>query len=241
VRAALTAAEDSERDMASVAGALLGGGERPFSRVVYTESHDDVANGQTRLAEAVAPGDGGNWFARKRATLGSSITLTAAGIPMLFQGQELLEDRWFDDTVPIDWSKSHRFAGILQLHRDLIALRRDTDGWSAGLKGPYTAIIRADGAGKVLAWHRWLEGGPGDDVVIVANFSTRPLLDLPMGLPWPGRWRIRLNSDSTIYDAQFGGGIADDLDADGGPLDDQPASGLVSVASYAVVILSQDR
>ena len=241
VRAALTAAEDSERDMASVAGALLGGGERPFSRVVYTESHDDVANGQTRLAEAVAPGDGGNWFARKRATLGSSITLTAAGIPMLFQGQELLEDRWFDDTVPIDWSKSHRFAGILQLHRDLIALRRDTDGWSAGLKGPYTAIIRADDAAKVLAYHRWLEGGPGDDVVIVANFSTRPLLDLPMGLPWPGRWRIRLNSDSTVYDAQFGGGIADDLDADGGPLDDQPASGLVSVASYAVVILSQDR
>ena len=241
VRAALTAAEDSERDMASVAGALLGGGERPFSRVVYTESHDDVANGQTRLAEAVAPGDGGNWFARKRATLGSSITLTAAGIPMLFQGQELLEDRWFDDTVPIDWSKSHRFAGILQLHRDLIALRRDTDGWSAGLKGPYTAIIRADDAAKVLAWHRWLEGGPGDDVVIVANFSTRPLLDLPIGLPWPGRWRIRLNSDSTVYDAQFGGGIADDLDADGGPLDDQPASGLVSVASYAVVILSQDR
>ena len=241
VRAALTAAEDSERDMASVAGALLGGGERPFSRVVYTESHDDVANRKTRLAEAVAPGDGGNWFARKRATLGSSITLTAAGIPMLFQGQELLEDRWFDDTVPIDWSKSHRFAGILQLHRDLIALRRDTDGWSAGLKGPYTAIIRADDAAKVLAYHRWLEGGPGDDVVIVANFSTRPLLDLPMGLPWPGRWRIRLNSDSTVYDAQFGGGIADDLDADGGPLDDQPASGLVSVASYAVVILSQDR
>jgi 1,4-alpha-glucan branching enzyme len=241
VRAALTAAEDSERDMASVAGALLGGGERPFSRVVYTESHDDVANGQTRLAEAVAPGDGGNWFARKRATLGSSITLTAAGIPMLFQGQELLEDRWFDDTVPVDWSKSLRFAGILQLHRDLIALRRDTDGWSAGLTGPHTAIIRADDLAKVLAWHRWLEGGPGDDVVIVANFSTQPLLDLRMGLPWPGRWRIRLNSDSTVYDAQFGGGIANDLDADGGPLDDQPASGLVSVASYAVVILSQDR
>jgi 1,4-alpha-glucan branching enzyme len=143
--------------------------------------------------------------------------------------------------VPVDWSKSLRFAGILQLHRDLIALRRDTDGWSAGLTGPHTAIIRADDLAKVLAWHRWLEGGPGDDVVIVANFSTQPLLDLPMGLPWPGRWRIRLNSDSTVYDAQFGGGIADDLDADGGPLDDQPASGLVSVASYAVVILSQDR
>jgi 1,4-alpha-glucan branching enzyme len=241
VRAALTGTEDSQRDIASVAGALLGGGDRPFSRVVYTESHDDVANGQTRLAEAVAPGHGGNWFARKRATLGSSITLTAPGIPMLFQGQELLEDRWFDDTVPIDWSKSHRFAGILQLHRDLIALRRDLYGWSTGLKGPNTAIIRADEIAKVLAWHRWLDGGPGDDVIVVANFSTLPLVDLAMGLPRPGRWRVRLNSDSMVYDPQFGGGIANDLDADGGPLDDQPQSGLVSVASYAVVILSQER
>jgi len=90
VRAALTAGDDSERDLGSVAEALLAGGSQPFSRVIYTESHDDVANGQTRLAEAVAPGDAGNWFARKRATLGSAITLLAPGIPMLFQGQELL-------------------------------------------------------------------------------------------------------------------------------------------------------
>ena len=240
VREALTADEDSQRDIAALADALLNGGDRPFSRVVYTESHDDVANGHTRLAEAVAPGDGGNWFARKRATLGSAITLTAPGIPMLFQGQELLEDRWFVDTEPIDWSKSDRFGGILQLHRDLIALRRDTDGWSAGLKGPNTAVIRADDETKVLAWHRWLEGGPGDDVVVVANFSTQPVVELPLGLPRPGRWRVRLNSDSTVYDAQFGASIADDLDADGGPLDDHPQSGLVSVAPYAVVILSQD-
>ena len=113
---------------------------------------------RARLAEAVAPGRGGNWVRPERATLGSSITLTAPGIPMLFQGQELLEDRWFDDTVPIDWSKAHRFAGILQLHRDLIALRRDLYGWSTGLKGPNTAIIRADetpGPGLASLARRW--------------------------------------------------------------------------------------
>ena len=241
VRAALTAGEDNERDIASVARALVEGGDQPFGRVIYTESHDDVANGQVRLAEAVAPGDAANWFARKRATLGSAITLTAPGIPMLFQGQELLEDRWFDDTVPIDWSKSHRFAGILQLHRDLIALRRDLDGWSTGLKGANTAIIRADDELKVLAWHRWLDGGPGDDVVVVANLSTQPVTDLALGLPQAGRWRVRLNSDSTVYDAHFGGTIADDVEADGEPLDDEAQSGLLSVAPYGVVILSQDR
>ncbi len=240
VRAALTAAHDDERDIGSVAAALLAGGDSPFRRVIYTESHDDVANGRVRLAEEVAPGDAGNWFARKRATLGSAITLTAPGIPMLFQGQELLEDRWFDDTIPIDWSKSHRFAGILQLHRDLISLRRDADGRSAGLKGANTAIIRTDDETRLLAWHRWLEGGPGDDVVVVMNFSTLPLNDVPVGLPQAGRWRVRLNSDSTLYDAQFGASIADDLEADGEPLDGQPHSGIVSVAPYAFVILSQD-
>ena len=240
VRAALTAGDDTDRQIDSVAEALLAGGSQPFSRVIYTESHDDVANGQTRLAEAVAPGDAGNWFARKRATLGSAITLLAPGIPMLFQGQELLEDGWFDDTLPLDWTKSDRFAGIVQLHRDLIAARRNLGGWSAGLQGSNTAILRADEASDLLAWHRWHEGGPGDDVVVVANLSTQPLVDLPLGLPRAGRWRVRLNSDSTVYDAQFGASIADDLEADGEPLDGQGHSGRISVAPYAVVVLSQD-
>ena len=240
VRAALTASDDSERDLGAIAGTLLAGGDEPFSRVIYTESHDDVANGHVRLAEAVAPGDAANWFARKRATLGSAITLLAPGIPMLFQGQELLEDRWFDDTVPIDWSKSRRYAGILQLHRDLIALRRNADDRSRGLTGPNTAILRVDEASRLLAWHRWVEGGPGDDVVVLTNLSTLPIVDLPIGLPRPGRWRVRLNSDSTVYDATFGAAIAEDVDAGGPPLDGQEQSGRISVAPYAVVVLSQD-
>ncbi|MFI5200383.1 MAG: alpha-amylase family glycosyl hydrolase, partial [Candidatus Limnocylindrales bacterium] len=240
VRAVLTATSDDGRRLGAIVEALLAGGEQPFGRVVYTESHDDVANGQVRLAEAVAPGDAGNWFARKRATLGSAITLTAPGIPMLFQGQELLEDGWFDDTIPLDWSKSDRFAGIVQLHRDLIALRRNSDGCSAGLAGPSIAILRADEATKLLVWHRWLDGGPGDDVLTVANLSTLPLDSIPVGLPRPGRWRVRLNSDSTLYDPEFGGSIADDLEATDDPLDGLPQSGLLSVAPYAVVILSQD-
>lgn len=240
VRDVLTAPQDDQRRVGAIVEALLAGADQPFSRVIYTESHDDVANGQLRLAEAVAPGDAGNWFARKRATLGSAITLTAPGIPMLFQGQELLEDGWFDDTIPLDWSKSGRFGGIVQLHRDLIALRRNADGWSAGLAGPSIAILRADQDSKLLAWHRWRDGGPGDDVVVVANLSTQPLRDVAVGLPRSGRWRVRLNSDALAYDEQFGGSVADDLVADGEPLDDQAQSGLVSVAPYGVVILSQD-
>jgi len=77
-------------------------------------------------------------------------------------------------------------------------------------------------------------------VVIVANLSTLPVVELALGLPRPGRWRVRINSDSTLYDEQFGASIADDVDAAGGPLDEQDQSGLISVAPYAVVVLSQD-
>ncbi len=240
IRRALTVPDDADRDVGAVAAVIADGGDRPFDRVIYTESHDDVANGHVRLPEEISPGDAGSWFARKRATLGSALTLTAPGIPMLFQGQELLEDRWFDDTKPIDWSKEHRNAGILQLHADLVALRRNADGISAGLTGPHVAILRTDVERKVLAVHRWLEGGAGDDVVLIVNLRADPIEDLAIGLPRPGRWRVRLNSDAREYDPTFGDHLAVDLDADGEPLDRCEQSGLVNLGAYSVVILSQD-
>ncbi len=38
------------------------------------------------------------------------MVLTAPGIPMLFQGQEFLEDGWFQDHIPLDWEKDERFS-----------------------------------------------------------------------------------------------------------------------------------
>jgi 1,4-alpha-glucan branching enzyme len=159
---------------------------------------------------------------------------------MLFQGQELLEDRWFDDRTAIDWPKEHRHAGILRMHRDLIRLRRNASGVTRGLRGPRVALLRVDEDAKLLAFHRWDEGGPGDDVVIVANFRDRPVEGYRVGLPRAGGWRVRFNSDAAGYDASFGDHGARDLDADGPPADGHPQSGLVSVGPYSVVILSQE-
>jgi 1,4-alpha-glucan branching enzyme len=211
-----------------------------MSRVIYTESHDDVANGDVRVPEAIAPGDAAGWWAKKRATLGSALVLTSPGLPMLFQGQELLEDRWFDDTVALDWSKAGTHQGILRLHRDLIALRRDRAGFTRGLRGPSLAILRADDDEKVLVFHRWADGGPGDDVIVVANLADRAVDDLRVGMPAAGRWRVRFNSDSPEYAFDFGGHEALDTEADGEPLDGLAHSALVSVGPYSVVVLSQD-
>ncbi len=241
VRTALTANDDADRSIAELVTAIDGGGRGPASsRVIYTESHDEVANGRVRVPEAVSPGDASNWFARKRATLGSALVLTAPGIPMLFQGQELLEDRWFDDAVGLDWQKAGTYTGILQLHRDVIALRRGGHGLTRGLRGDGFAILRADDDAKLLAFHRWHEGGPTDDVVVIANLTHKPIRDVRLGFPSPGRWRVRLNADSQAYGSDFGGLEIFDLDADGEPADGCAQSGLVTVGPYGVVILSQD-
>jgi 1,4-alpha-glucan branching enzyme len=241
VRRALETGDDAERSIKEVVEAIEGEGRgAPLTRVIYTESHDDVANEQVRLPEAIKPGDAGSWWSEKRATLGSALVLTSPGIPMLFQGQELLEDRWFDDTVALDWEKAHTNEGILRLHHDLIALRRGGGGTTQGLRGEHVAILRADDEEKLLAFHRWREGGPGDDVVVVANFADRIVADLRLGLPKPGRWRVRLNSDSPAYAPDFGGHEAFDTEAEARPMDGQAQSALVSVGPYGVVVLSQD-
>ncbi len=241
VRPALEAGDDADRDIDAVVAAILGADRGPaMTRVIYTESHDDVANDFVRLPEAIAPGDAGSWWSKKRANLGSGLVLTAPGIPMLFQGQELLEDRWFDDTVALDWSKASTHRGLLRLHRDLIALRRAADGSTRGLRGSNVEILRADHDSKVIAFHRWHEGGPGDDVVVIANLADRFVADLRVGFPAPGRWRVRFNSDSAGYAPDFGGHEAFDTDADGKPLDGQKQSALVAVGPYSMVILSRE-
>lgn len=241
VRPSLEIADDAARDMDRIADGIVGTGRGdPTSRVIYTESHDDVADGLVRLPEAIAPGDARSWWSQKRAVLGAALVLTSPGIPMLFQGQELLEDGWFDDTVGLDWTKESENRGILRLHRDLIALRRAADGTTAGLRGPNVSILRADGEAKVLAMHRWEAGGPHDDTIVVANFADRTIDDLRVGFPAPGRWNVRFNSDAAGYSREFGSHESNDLDADGEPMDGCEQSGLVSVGPYSVVILSRE-
>lgn len=241
VRPALETPDDAGRDLGEVVDGILGKGRgAPLTRVIYTESHDDVANGLLRLPEAIAPGAADSWFSKKRAVLGSALVLTSPGIPMLFQGQELLEDRWFDDSVALDWEKASTNRGILRLHRDLIALRRARDGATRGLRGSNVAILRADQEARLLAMHRWMEGGPHDDTVVLANFADRAIVDVPIGFPAAGRWNVRFNADASSYADDFGGHEAFDLDADGPPMDGCDQSGLVSLGPYSVVILSRE-
>jgi 1,4-alpha-glucan branching enzyme len=242
LRQAVVPPDDAERDVAAVASVLAGAYESDsLRRVVYTESHDEVANGKARVPEEIWPGNADSWQSKKRSTLAAALVFTAPGIPMLFQGQEMLEDHWFHDQDPVDWSRRERFSGIVALYRDLIALRRNLAGTTAGLQGRGVQVHHVDETAKVVAFHRWDVGGPGDDVVVVANFADRDHRAYTVGFPRPGRWRVRCNTDWVGYDASFGRQHGYDADARPGERDGLPCQADVGLGPYSALILSQDE
>jgi 1,4-alpha-glucan branching enzyme len=143
-----------------------------FQRVIYTDSHDSAANGSARLSEVIAPGKAGGLFARKQSLIAATVLMTAPGIPMLFQGQEFMEDGAFNDWEGVDWAKAGRHQGIIEAYQHLIALRKNVHGVSAGLTGRNLNLMHVDQNNKVIAYHRWSNGGPKDDVVVIV--STLP-------------------------------------------------------------------
>ncbi len=241
VRQAIVAQDDGARNMYAVRDAIVRRyGADVFARVIYTESHDEDANGHERVPEEIWPGNAGSYFSKKRSTLGAALVCTAPGIPMLFQGQEFLEDRWFHDDAPLDWSKLERYSGIEQLYRDLIRLRRNWYDTTRGMRGQGVNVHHVNDADKLIAFHRWDAGGPRDDVVVVADMANRGYDSYTIGFPRGGLWRVRLNSDWTGYDPEFGGHPSYDTAAVPDGRDNLPYSGDVRIGPYSVIILSQD-
>jgi 1,4-alpha-glucan branching enzyme len=246
VRAAVIAAKDEDRSLDSVRKALEGkyNGD-PFQRVIYSESHDEIANGKARVASEIDPQDPDSWFAQKRTTLAAALVMTAPGIPMLFQGQEFLEDGWFQDSVPLDWDKSVEFSGLVRMYRDLIHLRLNRWGFTRGLTGSGLNTFHQNQADNVIAYHRWHQSGPGDDVVVVVNLSHVAHENYNLAFPATGLWRLRLNSDWKGYSRGFANQASSDVIATEVAEENKdsqqsfPASGKISIGPYSVLIFSQ--
>ncbi len=241
VRGVLCQVNDADRDMGVIRDALQRRyGSDAFARVVFTESHDADANGGTRVPTEIDPAAPDSVYAKKRSLLGALLVFTAPGIPMVFQGQEILEGHWFNEHFPVDWTNAQRHAGILTLYRDLVRLRRDWWNTSRGLRGQGLQVHHVNDVDKLIAYHRWDAGGPRDDTVVLANFANRDFPSYTIGLPRPGLWRVRVNSDWSGYDPSFGNHRSLDVDTRAEPYDGLPFAGDLGVGAYSFVILSQD-
>ena len=240
IRLAVITPDDEQRSLVAIRDALCYRyNDDAFDRVIYSESHDEVANGKARVPQEVNPKDPKGWYAQKRSTLAAAMVFTAPGIPMLFQGQEFLEGEWFRDTVPVDWDQNEEFRGIVRLYRDLSRLRLNRDGFTRGLCGQFTQVYHLHDERKVIAFHRWDKGGPADDVVVVANFFHEPQDGYVIGFPAAGTWKLRFNSDWRGYSEAFEGHPSTDVVAEPGESDGFPFHAALSIGPYSVLIFSQ--
>ena len=242
IRQAIVGENDGERNMLAVRDALYHSYNNDASqRVIYTESHDEIANGHQRVPEEIWPGNAGSWYSRKRSTLGSALVFTTPGIPMIFQGQEFLEDQYFLDEDMLDWSKLTTYHKIFSLYRDLIRLRRNWFDQTCGLRGQNIHVHHVNNTDKLIAFHRWENGGPGDDVIVIANFANLGYENYRLGFPRAGTWRVRFNSDWQGYSDDFGNHSSYDTVTNDGSMDGMAYQANVGIGPYSSLILSQDR
>jgi 1,4-alpha-glucan branching enzyme len=112
--------------------------------------------------------------------------------------------------------------------------------------GAHINVFHVNEEEKLLAFHRWQEGGLGDDVIVVANFANQAQDSYSIGLPRAGVWQVRLNSDDQMYDASFGNHVclpvvAARMRKGHDLLDGMSCWGNVTIGPYGVLVLSQEK
>jgi 1,4-alpha-glucan branching enzyme len=161
---------------------------------------------------------------------------------MIFQGQELLEWGSWRDNIPLDWQKKSSFSGIWALYQSLIRLRRNWFNNTRGLRGQHVNVFHVNNNDKVIAFHRWENGGGGDDVIVVLNFSDRNYGSYTIGLPREGTWYVRFNSDWQGFSPDFRNFAGYNTTAGRaiwGDTDGLTYAGNVGIGAYSALILSQ--
>jgi 1,4-alpha-glucan branching enzyme len=253
IRQVATAPSDAARNMGDLASALSSlGGPNAFRSIVYSENHDKAdptQGGGGRLPAIIGNGQADSWNAKKQSTLAACIVLTTPAIPMLFMGQEFLEYRPFPnyggaplnlgEPQPIDWSRKETYNGIWILYRDIVRLRRNWFNNTRGLNGPNIHVLPVFDD-NVLVYHRWDQGGAGDDVVVICNFADQRYGSYRIGLPRTGLWRVRFNSDARLYDGYFDDWPSFDTTAEGPALNGMPTSAMIGLGAYTCIVLSQE-
>jgi 1,4-alpha-glucan branching enzyme len=239
-------------------GRLKAGLERPWNvpsawqAYHCIENHDfvldmDGDHRKPRIAKLADWSDARSWYARSRARVATGLLLTAPGVPMLFMGQEFLEDKlWSDSPDRADlllwWDGIHgadrHMSDFHRFVRDLIWLRRR----HPALRAEPVNVYHVDEHNRILAFHRWVPGA-GRDVVVVASLREDTFYDrsYALGFPLPGQWHEVLDSD--VYDHFFNpqaqgnpGGVS----ADGPPLHGLGQSAGITIPANSLLVFARD-
>src|ERR1044071_4184597 len=180
-------------------------------------SHDEVVHGKGSLLGRM-PGDRWQRFANLRAYF--AFMWTHPGKKLLFMGGEFGQEREWNHDIGLDWQclGDPLHAGVQRLVRDLNRLYRETPALYQLDSEPdgFSWIDAANGAESVLSYVR-RGRDPHELAVIVGNFTPVPRHDYRIGVPRPGRYLERINTDAQIYGGS-GVGNAGGVEADAHPM-----------------------
>ncbi len=229
VRAACKQYNWTDANMYDVRDALNWSGGAMYNQVNYTESHDEVGGPQDqnpkkyRLVKEIDWYSPGSWKAKKKSTLGAALVFMGRGIPMIFQGQEFMEDKRFECMVDNEsivnrpsWTYTTTYAGITQLYKDLISLKKNYSSFQDN----NINVFHVDNNNKVIAFHRW---SGSENFVIIVNFGDKqwPFYGTKYYIGWP-QWKTgycKLNSDWNGYSSDFGNFAGWNMSPESGGMD----------------------
>jgi 1,4-alpha-glucan branching enzyme len=163
---------------------------------VLALSHDEVVHGKRSLVRKMH-GDAWQRMSTLRALYGYMWGLP--GKKLLFMGGEIGAEREWDHDSALDWSllEDQRHAGLYafvaalnRLYRAEPALHA-TDFEATGFRW----IDCSDAEQSVVVFVR----GRSPGLVVVLNLTPVARHNYRVGLPAPGIWRERLNSDAAVY------------------------------------------
>jgi 1,4-alpha-glucan branching enzyme len=162
-------------------------------------SHDEVVHGKGSLLGKM-PGDAWQKFANLRAYFG--FMFGHPGKKLLFMGGEFAQGREWNHDVSLDWHQlddpQHR--GVQQLVRDLNHLYRELPALHERDCEPegFEWLELHDSEQSALAFLR-RGADPARVVAVACNFTPVPRYGYRIGVPLPGHYRERLNTDAAVY------------------------------------------
>ncbi|MDX6515667.1 MAG: 1,4-alpha-glucan branching enzyme, partial [Gaiellaceae bacterium] len=198
-------------------------------------SHDEVVHGKGSLLGKM-PGDEWQRFANLRSLY--AFMWAHPGKKLLFMGGELAQEQEWSHERSLDWHLLDQpaHAGVHRLVRDLNAEYRAHPAlWEVDFEPAGFRWLEAnDAAANVVAFARIARDGT--ELICACNFSPVPRPDYRLGLPFGGRWKEALNTDSEHYGGTNVGNLGV-IGAEEQPWHDQPFSARVTLPPLGVVWL----
>jgi 1,4-alpha-glucan branching enzyme len=202
-------------------------------------SHDEMVHGKGSLINKMA-GDRWQRFANLRACL--AYMWTQPGKKLLFMGAEFAQEREWNHDIGLDWQllADPAHEGVRRLVRDLNFLYRNTLALHRLDCDPdgFRWIDVANAAESIISYVR-RGPDPHELAVVVCNFTPVPREDYRIGVPRPGRYRERINTDATEYGGT-GVGNAGEVHAEPHPAHGHQQSVRIRLPPLGALIFTAD-